>query len=320
MAAKDTVTIFYASDIHGSERCWRKFLNAGPFFKADILILGGDVTGKGIVPIVEDASRTWRSSFLGRELHLVEEAEVDGLESDIRHSGMYPYRCSREQLAALQESEDLQDETLEQLAVETFDRWLGIAEEKLAKNPIPCYVMPGNDDTYALDSVFRGHEFVENCDQRVVTLGDEHEMISVGCSNRTPWNSPREVSEAELGKIIDELAAQVHALDRAIFNLHVPPYNSGLDVAPELDADLKPVRVAGQLMTKPVGSTAVRAVIERDQPLVGLHGHVHESKGKRTIGRTLCLNPGSTYSAGQLDGVLLVLDRKGIKTTQFVVG
>ena len=52
--------IFFATDIHGSEVCWRKFLNAAAFYKADLVVLGGDVTGKAMVPIVAHRAATGR--------------------------------------------------------------------------------------------------------------------------------------------------------------------------------------------------------------------------------------------------------------------
>ena len=69
-----------------------------------------------------------------------------------------------------------------------------------------------------------------------------------------------------------------------------------------------------------VGSTAVRSAIEKFQPLLGLHGHIHESKGSIKIGRTLCVNPGSEYSEGVLKGVMMNLDEKGVRSFQFTSG
>ena len=65
-------------------------------------------------------------------------------------------------------------------------------------------------------------------------------MISVGCSNRTPWHTPREMDDADLEQRIEKLAAGVARPERAVFNLHVPPARTGLDLAPALDDSLKP--------------------------------------------------------------------------------
>jgi len=97
----------------------------------------------------------------------------------------------------------------------------------------------------------------------------------------------------------------------AIFNIHVPPYKSGLDEAPELDKDLRPV-LAGQSL-KPVGSTALRKAIEEAKPLLGLHGHIHEGRGATRIGKTLCINPGSMYEQGTLLGAIVALGKNKIE-------
>src|SRR5579883_2569190 len=313
-------TIYYASDIHGSEKCWRKFLNAGPFYRADILIIGGDVTGKGIVPIVIQPDGSWQGTFLGRRVTGRTDEELAQLESDIRFNGMYPYRCRPEELDAVAADPAQQDALFDRLMEQTFAGWLQIAEEKLTQSQLPCYVMPGNDDAWVIDRAFKPEGRVRNCDGQVIDLGDGYTLLSLGYANPTPWDSPRELPEEQLAARIDALAAQVPDLSRAIFNLHVPPYGSDLDSAPLLDSELRPQRSGGQPIMVPVGSTAVRAAIERYQPLLGLHGHIHESKGVKKIGRTLCVNPGSNYNSGAIDGVLVVLEKGQVKRWQFVTG
>src|SRR6266568_2674048 len=72
-------TIFFATDIHGSERCFIKFINAAKFYQADVLILGGDITGKAMVPIVRQAngaSIRYRATFLGQTPVLESEEAV----------------------------------------------------------------------------------------------------------------------------------------------------------------------------------------------------------------------------------------------------
>jgi len=106
-----------------------------------------------------------------------------------------------------------------------------------------------------------------------------------------PSASARECSEEELAKRIEELVSGIENMETAIFNFHAPPYASGLDEAPELSKDLD-VKYAGKVLV-PVGSTAVKEAIEKYQPLLGLHGHIHESRAVTNIGRTLCVNPGA---------------------------
>jgi Icc-related predicted phosphoesterase len=143
-------------------------------------------------------------------------------------------------------------------------------------------------------------------------------MINEGHSNPTPWHTYREISEEELLSELTRQIEQVKDVRNAIFNLHVPPYGSKLDEAPLLDANLVPVD--GGRTYVPVGSTAVRKVIETYQPLLGLHGHIHEARGQAQIGRTLCLNPGSTYGEGVLSGYVIALDKKSVRGFQPVQG
>jgi uncharacterized protein len=313
-------TIYYASDIHGSELLWRKFLNAGPFYKADVLIMGGDLTGKAIIPIVDRGAGRWEATFMGRPIVMTSEEQVAALEKDIRFNGMYPYRCQPEELEAASADPARQEELFDQLMAHTFDRWLTLADEKLTNGKVACFVMPGNDDTWVIDTVFKPQHKVRNCDQQVIDIGSGYSLLSLGYANHTPWDSPRELDEDELAARIDALAAQVPDMKKAIFNLHVPPYNSELDTAAILDADFRPKMQGGNVLTGPVGSTAVRAAIERYQPLLGLHGHIHEAKGAKRIGSTLCVNPGSSYNSGRIDGILIHLEDDRVKRFQFVIG
>jgi Icc-related predicted phosphoesterase len=79
-----------------------------------------------------------------------------------------------------------------------------------------------------------------------------------------------------------------------------------------IDADFKPrAGMAGGVELGSVGSTAVRSLIERHQPAVGLHGHVHECSAGEHLGRTLCVNPGSNYLMGTLRGAIVEMNEDG---------
>ncbi|MBX6764615.1 MAG: metallophosphoesterase [Rubrobacteraceae bacterium] len=317
-AGDKPVRLFYASDIHGTEVLWRKFLNAGKAYEADVLVMGGDLTGKAVIPLVGDESSGYEVELFGERRRVAPE-EVEELERQIRGKGMYPHRMSAEEVervAAMSEEE--REEWFAEVMLITFRRWLELAEERLAGSGVRCIVMPGNDDPPGVDEALEQASYVEACDGRVVEF-DGYTMISLGYSNPTPFDSPRELPEEEIARRVDELAEQVPDMSRCIFNLHVPPYDSQLDTAPELDEDLQVVMQGSKPKQIPVGSTAVRAVIERHQPLLSLHGHVHESPGAVRIGRTLCINPGSDYHTGRISGCLLAL--RGEKVThQFVNG
>lgn len=311
--------LYYASDIHGTEVLWKKFLNAAKIYSAQVLVMGGDITGKMVIPIVRGQDGVWTATFHGRGEQMHDEAEVVRLEGRIRGNGMYPYRTTVEEvagIAALPEVE--QEKWFEQVMLEAFGDWLTLADERLAGTDIRCFVMPGNDDPSSLEGVIESATRVESCDEKVVQF-DRYTMLSVGYSNRTPWDSPRELDEDVLYERIVELAEQVEDQTRSVWNIHVPPYDSTLDTAAELDEDFNLVLIGRQPHLIPVGSTAVREAIERFQPLVALHGHIHESAGATRIGRTLSINPGSDYATGRISGCLVNL-RDDQVNHQFVTG
>ena len=308
--------IFFATDLHGSEMCWRKFLNAAKFYDADVLICGGDMTGKAIVPIVRENGH-FTFTLAGVE-QAVGAEQVGEIEAQIRRKGYYPLQMSVERLHELDQDEKMRAETFQQVMLEGVDRWMGMAADKLRGTGVRCFVCPGNDDEMDVDDVIRRSDLVELGEGRMVEI-DGFTMISTGWSNHTPWNTHREETEEQLGERIEAMAKQVSDPSHAIFNLHCPPYKSGLDEAPAIDADLRLLH--GGRALRPVGSTAVREAIEKHQPLLSLHGHIHESKGAIKIGKTLSINPGSSYEEGMLMGAIIQLDpTKGIKSYQLVNG
>lgn len=308
--------IFFATDLHGSELCWRKFLNAGRFYDADVLICGGDMTGKAIVPIVQENGHF--TYTLAGVQQAVGAEQVGEVEAQIRRKGYYPLQMSVERLHELDQDAKMRAETFQQVMLEGVDRWMGMAADKLRGTGVRCFVCPGNDDEMEVDDVIRRSDLVELGEGRMVEI-DGFSMISTGWSNHTPWNTHREETEEQLGERIEAMAEQIPEPARAIFNLHCPPYKSGLDEAPAIDADLKLLH--GGRALRPVGSTAVREAIEKHQPLLSLHGHIHESKGAIKIGKTLSINPGSSYEEGMLMGAIIQLDpKKGIKSYQLVNG
>jgi Icc-related predicted phosphoesterase len=297
--------------------CWRKFLNAAKFYEADVLICGGDMTGKAIVPIVEEDGH-FTVTMAGQPTQTVGNDGVAEVETLIRRKGYYPLRVTPERLAELDQDEGVRKHTFQQVMLEGVGRWMKMAEDKLGGSGVRLFVCPGNDDEMEVDDVIRKSEMVQLGEGQMVEL-DGFSMISTGWSNHTPWNTHREETEEQLGERIEAMAKQVTDPSHAIFNLHCPPYKSGLDEAPAIDADLKLLH--GGRALRPVGSTAVRLSIEKHQPLLSLHGHIHESKGAVKLGKTLSINPGSSYEEGMLMGAIVQLDpKKGIKSYQLVNG
>jgi Icc-related predicted phosphoesterase len=311
--------LYYASDIHGTEVLWKKFLNASKVYRAKVLVMGGDITGKMVIPIVRGQDGQWAATFHGRNERMQTEAEVEKLERRVRGNGMYPYRTTAEEVAGIAAlSEQERERWFESVMLQAFRGWLELADERLAGTEIRCFVMPGNDDPPSLEEVIQSAGLVECCDEKVVRF-DGYEMLSLGYSNITPWDSPRELDETALLERIVALADQIDDHTSAVWNIHVPPRASQLDTAAELDEDFNVVLVGRQPHMIPVGSSAVREAIERYQPLVALHGHIHESPGATHIGRTLCLNPGSDYQTGRISGCIVNL-RGDQVNHQFVTG
>ena len=311
--------IFFVSDIHGSEVCFKKFINSADFYGVDVLILGGDLTAKMVVPLVEQSGR-YHATLFGRTETAATQQELEALENRIIANGFYLYRCEPDELKEIKKSKERQSELFHRLILDSLKRWIEIAETRLEGSKVQCYIMAGNDDDPSVVEVLNQGTIVFNPELKKVELPGGYEMISLGYSNITPFESPRELTEDKLYELIIEQTDDLSNPESAIFNLHCPPYNSGLDIAPELTSDLRIVMRGGQPSMVPVGSTAVKKAIEKFQPLLGLHGHVHESRGTVKIGRTLCINPGSEYAAGVLRGVIISLDKNKIKGYQSVSG
>jgi Icc-related predicted phosphoesterase len=307
--------IFFATDIHGSEVCWRKFINAAAFYKADMVVLGGDVTGKAMVPIVTHTGY-WQVTLHGEAMRLESKQELDDVIARIRNSGFYPAVVSPDELSHLDGNDAAIDQRFSQEMISSLDRWLDMADGKLRGGQIPCVLNGGNDDIFEIDDVIESSPCVSFGEGKVLDL-DGFSLVSMGWTNPTPWDTYREAPEAELAAKIEAVAGLVPDMGRAIFNFHAPPYGTGLDEAPALDAELRPMH--GGAVMKAVGSTAVRDAILAHQPMLSVHGHIHESRAIRRMGRTLAINPGSVYGDGVLQGAVLDLDPKKKKVTRYLL-
>jgi Icc-related predicted phosphoesterase len=307
--AKGTL-LYFVSDLHGSSLCFRKFVNATQVYKPTVLVLGGDVAGKAIQSIVRGPKGLWQCTFVGQRHELSEGSELAQLERLIADHGYYPYRAEPGELEAM-EAEGTLDDLFLRLMRERLSEWLDIADTRLRPKGIPLYLMLGNDDPPDLADLLDQAPWGVHAEGKVVRLDDEHEMISWGYANTTPWHTYREQNEQELAAAYAGLADQLERPERAVFNLHPPPYDTQLDDAPALDENLRVQSTLGQVQYQAVGSTAVREIVAERQPLVGLHGHIHESSGIRRLGKRkgLILNPGSDYSTGALNGALISLQK-----------
>src|SRR5487761_1143146 len=291
--------IFFVTDIHGSDRCFRKFINAAKFYKAHYLILGGDITGKIMIPIVDMGNGKWFADYLGEKKNMSKRTEYEELEHDKKKV----------------------DEEFNRAMKNSIERWLKLADERLKDGETKCYISVGNDDDFVVDEVLEANTSpkIVYCEEEIVTI-DGHEMISLGTSNRTPWNSPREADEDTLKSKIDAMASKLSDPENSIFSVHVPPIDSGIDQAPMIDKTFKPVMRGGQPVMISAGSSSVRDAIMRYKPLIGLHGHIHESKGIYKLGRTVCINPGSEYGQGILRGAIVDLEERKLSDYLLVSG
>jgi uncharacterized protein len=307
--------IFFATDIHGSEVCWRKFLNAAAFYKADMVILGGDVTGKVMIPIVAH-NGYWQVTIRGESQRIESREVLENVMNQIRNRGSYPALVSPDELQHLSETEDAVDQRFSVEMMHSLDRWLDMADSKLGTGQIGCILNGGNDDIFEIDQLIESSPTVTFAEGKVLDLGG-FSMVSMGWTNPTPWDTFREAPEDQLAAKIEAVVQHVPDLGRTIFNFHAPPYGTGLDDAPALDDNLRPTH--GGAVMKPVGSVAVRDAIMAHQPLISVHGHIHESRAVKKMGRTLALNPGSVYGDGVLQGAVIELDPKKAKVSRYLL-
>ncbi len=307
--------VFFATDIHGSEVCWRKFLNSAAFYKADLVVLGGDVTGKVMVPIVAH-NGYWQAVVRGESIRMDTQTELEAVQKQIRNKGSYPAVVTPDELQNLSDEEGAVDRRFSEEMIHSLDRWLDMADGKLQGGQIPCVLNGGNDDIWEIDDIIESSPCVSFGEGKSLDLDGFH-LVSMGWTNPTPWDTFREAPEEELKQKIDAVAAQIPDMERAIFNFHAPPYGTGLDEAPALDDTLRPMH--GGAVMKPVGSTAVRDAINSYQPMLSVHGHIHESRGIKKMGRTLAINPGSVYGDGVLQGAVLELNPKKGKVTKYLL-
>jgi len=317
-------TVFYATDLHGSTICFKKFINAAVYYTSkgrpiDVVIMGGDVAGKLIVPVIRRNGHL-RSHLTGMDYDMTTDEEFAAFTKNCETLGVYPRVFDPDEYDAFSQDKAGQDSMFHEVVLARLREWIEWAETRLEGQPFSCYLSPGNDDFWEVDDVLKSSNRIIVPEGRCLRIDDDHEMISTGYSNITPFNCPRDVPEEELMARLEELAAQVEDMTRAIFNFHVPPYGSGIDDAPALDERLRPQIGPQGVVTEPVGSKAVRSVIEKHQPLLTLHGHIHESRGQATIGRTLCLNPGSEYSEGVLRGLIVTIRGDKVVSHQMTSG
>jgi uncharacterized protein len=314
-----TIRLLQAADFHGSNAAFRKFLGAVRQHGAEHAIVTGDLTGKAIVPIIRDGSRYEAWLFGNREV-METEAELERFRAKVGDVGMYDHVCDAEEAHAL----DADPERLHALFVEKMNArledWLTFAAEFLSPLGVPMWVIPGNDDDLSVDSVLASAEYVRNVDHQVIELDEHHELVSLGDTSMTPWECPRDYPESHMVPTVKGLFEQVRNPAGAIVNMHCPPRDTSIDQAPSLNDRLEIEFEGGQVIMTSAGSGAIRTGLETLQPLISLHGHIHEARGTHRIGRTLCLNPGSEYAEGIMKAAIINLEPTRVKGYLLISG
>ncbi len=309
--------IFYCCDIHGSEMTFRKLLKAPEIYKLKTVVLAGDLSGKGFSLVEHDGNGNYKTEIYGEPWTASGNEQFAALERKMTTLGFYYVVGTKPELQTLADSIEKRQEEYDRLAAQRMSDWVRRMEEKFKPEGVKILVCAGNDDGHNIRDTLKGSDYVVDAEDGISTLTEHNEMLSDGHSTPTPWKTPREVTEEEFTRILDDKMAKVQNPESCVFNIHVPPKDSTIDSVTDIDPktlkrDLRHIKGAG--------SAAVRSAIERYQPMLGLHGHIHESRGEFKLGRTLCLNPGSEYAEGLLRGVIVALDKSKVKGYQFTSG
>ncbi len=312
--ADGEVKMFFASDLHGSNVCFKKFINSAKFYGADVLVLGGDMTGKAVIPIAEQADGTFITFHHGESVTLKARGDLEEFIKRCGNLGFYTTVMPETEYVRLKADPDAQSVLFKKLVLERVREWAALAADKLKGTEIPLVAIPGNDDFHEIDEILTQAPHFDFHEMQVCEFKGGYQMLYCGGSTPTPWNTEREYSEDQFVARFAELLPQVADMSRCIFNVHVPPFGTTLDACPKLDRNLQVVYEMGMPVQTHAGSQTLLDVIKKHQPLLGLHGHIHEGRARINIGKTVCINPGSVYPEGILQGALIVL-REGKVTT-----
>lgn len=319
-----TRTIFYVADLHGSEPVLNKTINSAKFYGVDTIVIGGDITGKLLIPIVDIGGGRYSLELYGVPT-TIDASQLEETKKKIRGTGSYWTMVSRSEYDALATNPaEVKRHFLDKM-LEHLEAVYRKAEERLKPTGGKMYVLPGNDDYVEVADFLRSRssDVVVNFEQQVVELGD-YQLAGYGKSNPTPWHTPRETSDETVGRELRQVIATADPA-RTILVAHAPPADTTIDKAPKLTADMKPVTGGGHMEMVSVGSAEVRKVIAEFEPVAALHGHIHESPGVDTVvgqhrKKVPVMNPGSQYSSGVLQGILIRFADGKVKDYNFTTG
>ena len=305
--ANGEVKMFFASDLHGSNVCFKKFVNSAKFYGVNVLVLGGDLTGKAVIPIAEQEDGTFVALQHGESVQIAGKDELDEFVKRQGNMGFYPAVMSEFEYQRLRVDENAQQALFKELVLERVREWASFASQKLQGTDVPLVTVPGNDDFVEIDEILTQAPVFDFHEMQVCEFKGGYQMLYCGGSTPTPWDTEREYTEEQYVARFAELLPQVTDMSRCIFNVHVPPFGTALDACPKLDKNLKVVYEMGLPAQVHAGCQTLADIIKEHQPLLGLHGHIHEGRAKINIGKTICINPGSVYPEGILQGALVTL-------------
>jgi uncharacterized protein len=317
---KKLTRILYGSDFHGSETVFRKFIASGFQYKADVLMVGGDVTGKAMIPVIHQGQGRYEGTWFGKQAVATNPADLEKIKKEISSVGFYPIILEKDEAKELENQPEKMATRFEAEMCQRVCEWMALADEKLTPQKMLLYFMAGNDDLASIDTAIAEYKSIRNPDMNHSEIEGGYEVVGLSNANMTPWRCARDVEEDVLEQKLDTLAGMIQHPERTIAMLHVPPFGSGLDTCPELDKNLKIITQGGQVVMKSAGSTAVKAFIEKVQPMLTLHGHIHESPGHVHIGRTLSINAGSEYAEAILKSAIINLEDGKVKGHLLISG
>jgi Icc-related predicted phosphoesterase len=317
---KKLTRILYGSDFHGSETVFRKFIASGFQYKADVLMVGGDVTGKAMIPVIHQGQGRYVGTWFGKQAVATDPADLEKIKKEISSVGFYPIVLEKDEAEELENQPEKMAARFEAEMCQRVCEWMALADEKLTPQKMLLYFMAGNDDLASIDTAIAEYKSIRNPDMNHSEIEGGYEVVGLSNANMTPWRCARDVEEDILEQKLETLAGMIQHPERTIAILHVPPFGSGLDICPELDKNLKIITQGGQVVMKSAGSTAVKAFIEKVQPMLTLHGHIHESPGHVHIGRTLSINAGSEYAEAILKSAIINLEDGKVKGHLLISG
>ena len=302
--------ILFLCDLHGSEILLNKAILATSSYDIDLLILSGDIAGKDIRPIIKNKDK-YILEYEG-EKQTFTQKEVENIKVKLCGLGHYYFDISLDDYRILEKDKIFK--ILDNKILERVDNWLNKVISLIDLQRTSVIITPGNDDILGID------ELIKKAETNGLHYGlkgpikiEDFEIVSLDYTNHTPWKTMREMSEEELEIAIKERIENVKDFDNTIFNFHCPPYNTKLDIAPEVDDNLRFVINPGRgFHYIHVGSISILNSIRKYQPLLSLHGHIHESQGFDYIGKTLSLNPGSEFNKGILNAYIIEISKGGI--------